>query len=827
MDYHLPIYDVLEEIKQSLSTHNTLILQAAPGAGKSTVLPLELMNETWLNGKKILMLEPRRIAAKMVTERMASILNETIGNKVGYRIRFENKTSTSTQIEVLTEGILTRKLQHDNLLEEVGMVIFDEFHERSIHADLALALCREIQQVLRSDLRILIMSATLDSDKLSILLNNAPVITSKGRQFPVKITYHDANSDMPIAQKMAKGIKKMILEEDGDILAFLPGAYEIQKTQELLEEDERDDIKIHPLYGDLPQKLQQEAIMPNKNGIRKIVLSTSIAETSLTIQGIRIVIDSGYSRVSRFDIKTGLSKLETISVTKATAEQRAGRSGRLGPGICLRLWSEATQHNLNANPIPEIMEADLTSTILELANWGKQDIKSMTWLNSPPNAALEYANETLAGLGAIDKKQITERGKALIKIPTHPRISHLLLEGENNDLAALACDIAAILEEKDPIQKQAGTNLCLRVEALRKWRKKEFVEADKKLLERIEKTASVWRKKLNTPVDNNNANETDIGKLLAFAYPERIARRKENSQYYRLKNGKTVKINEQDHLSHEPWIAIAHMDAGGNAGKIHLAAPLNPDDILHFAKEKETIEWDYQKGVLNARLEMRIGEIIVESKPLLIIPEEEKINTLLQVARTQGMELFNWSEEALNLQAKLLSLKNWQAEEEWPDLSNENLEKTMEKWLSPYLSGVKKRDDFLKLDIFEMINNTLSWEMKQKINALAPDKIKVPSGSEIPVKYYQNGQTPSVSVRLQEVFGLVDTPTINQGRTKLILHLLSPGYKAVQITQDLKSFWKNTYPEVRKELRVKYLRHHWPEDPWTAEAMKGAKKRGT
>ena len=670
------------------------------------------------------------------------------------------------------------------------------------------------------------MSATLDSEKLSLLLNEAPIITSKGRQYPIQLKYLALNQEHPIYRQMATSIKKMLLEEEGDILAFLPGAGEILKTQELLNQ-ELINIKTYPLYGDLSQQDQQKAILPDKNGERKVVLSTSIAETSLTIEGIKIVVDSGYSRVPKFDAKTGLTKLETNRVTKDTADQRAGRAGRLGPGVCLRLWSEATQHNLKPHRTPEILEADLSPTILELANWGKHDFKNMTWLSNPPNAALEYGKDLLSLLGALNEDQISKRGKNLLAIPAHPRIAHLLLEGKNDNLGALACDIAAILEEKDPLSKNVGTNLSLRIEALRKWRQNEFVTCDRKLLERIERTASIWRKHLSVAMDNSTVVEFEVGKLLALAYPERIARRKGNGLTYRLKNGKTVKINEQDPLNAEEWIAIAHMDAGSSEGRIYLAAALNPHDIFYLAKEKKVVEWDYQKGILIARTDMCIGDIILESKPMLVVPEEEKTKILIQFIKSAGMEIFYWSPELLNLMAKISSLRIWQPEENWPDLSIENLLDTSEKWIYPFLSNVKKKEDFYKLNLLEIISGSLSWETTKKINELVPNTLKVPSGSDIEIKYYANGNTPSISVRLQEVFGMVETPTINQGRTKLILHLLSPGYKAVQITQDLKSFWKNTYPEVRKELRVKYLRHHWPEDPWTAEAMRGAKKRGT
>ncbi len=822
----LPIHEIIPEIKQTLMVHNTVILQAPPGAGKSTVLPLQLINEQWLKGKKIIVLEPRRLAAKAVAGRMSVLINELVGTTVGYRVRFDNKVSRQTRIEVVTEGILTRMLQQDNTLEGVGLVIFDEFHERSLHADLALALCREVQQVIREDLRILIMSATLDGEKLSSLLGNAPILTSAGIQFPVQQFYLPQEKEEHIHLQMAKAIRKAVASHEGDVLAFLPGVGEIQRTQELLQH-ELSGISIHPLYGDLPPQKQQEATLPHPQGKRKIVLSTSIAETSLTIEGIKIVVDSGYCRVPRFDPKTGLTRLDTIRVTKDMATQRAGRAGRTAPGICYRLWHESSHQHLIPHRIPEIMEADLAPTIIELAQWGLKDIGKLSWLSAPPDAAVSQAKELLEELGALDSNKITERGKAMLRLPTHPRIAHLLLEGEKYDSIALATDIAAVLEERDPLPKEAGVNLTLRIEVLRKWRNKEYVSADKNVLERIERLASQWRKYFSISPDNKAPIDQEVGKLLAAAYPERIAKQREQSHRYRLSNGKIVKLNEHDPMSHETYLAIAHLDAGTTEGKIYLAAPLSQDDILHLAIEKKLISWDEQNGIIIARNEKRIGALILESKPLKIIPEEERLKILCEVVRKQGLSIFNQTEQLIEWKARLSSIGLWRPTEEWPNLSEENLLNTLEEWLSPYITAIKKREDFFKLDLHKILSGLLSYQQTQQLELIAPAKIKAPSGSFISITYQLDGTSPVLAVRLQEMFGLQDTPTVNEGKIKLILHLLSPGYKPVQITQDLKSFWQNTYPEVRKELRIRYKRHQWPEDPWTAAAVAGAKKRGT
>jgi ATP-dependent helicase HrpB len=828
-----PINEIIPELKSKLEKEPVIILQAPPGAGKSTILPLELLNENWLKNKKILMLEPRRLAARSVANRMASLLNEDIAETIGYRIRFENRIGKNTRIEVVTEGILTRMLQSDNSVENVGLVIFDEFHERSLNADLALALTLQAQQILREDLRILIMSATLDGAKLSSLLNNAPIITSAGKQYPVEIKYLNSDDKLALPVRMSKAINQAFKEQPGDLLAFFPGAGEIQRTQQLLE-DAHLSAGIFPLYGDLSFQKQQEAILPNPQGKRKIVLATSIAETSLTIEGITTIIDCGFSRVPAFDPRSGLTKLETVKVTKDAADQRAGRAGRLGPGVCYRLWSEGSHIHLNANRKPEILDADLAPMMLELYEWGIKNINELLWINVPPAGNVSQAKELLEQLGALKNSQITERGKQMLQMPTHPRISHLLIEAklwqekdQQIKYASLATDIAALLEERDPLQKDAGTDISLRIEELRKWRKGEFANADKRILERIERLALSWRKLIKTDIDNSAPDSYAIGKLLAAAYPERIAKRiDKNGLRYRLSNGRIVKISEIDPLHREEYLAIAQLDAGSNEGKIFSAAALDPSDLKDLATEKQNVAWDKERGMITATIEKSVGGIVLESKPLTKINDEIRIKVLCQTIREQGLKLLNWDDPQKELQTRILSLRKWRPEENWPDVSNENLLETLEEWLAPYLININKQTELQKLNFTQILRSILPWELEQKLNTLAPSALEVPTGSMIKLNYYNDGSKVEMAVRLQEVFGLFETPTVNDGKVKVLMQLLSPGYKPVQVTQDLHSFWNKTYFEVRKDLLSRYPKHHWPLDPLTAEAMRGPKRRG-
>jgi ATP-dependent helicase HrpB len=773
------------------------------------------------------MLEPRRLAARTIATRMSFLLGEEVGKSVGFRIRFENCASPSTRIEVLTEGILTRMLLSDNSLEGVGMVIFDEFHERNIYADTALALCREAQQVLRPDLRIMIMSATLNMPHLTSLLN-APVVESNGRQYPVDIIYTGDRDVMVLPELTTRIIGKAVKENDGDILVFLPGEAEIRKCEEILTAKFRD-IAIHPLYGMLPFSKQTSAIMPNRNGKRKIVLATSIAETSLTIEGIKVVVDTGFGRTMRFDPKSGLSRLETIEISKDSADQRAGRAGRLGPDKCYRMWTKATNERMQEHRIPEILEADLAPLVLDMAQWGIVDIRQLTWLDPPPKANLEQASQTLHMLDALENGRITEQGKKMHELPCHPRIAHMLLMAkEYQHSLAHATDIAAILEERDPLPKDSGIDINLRIEALRKQR------AEKRLIrsmERIEKIASSYRSILGIEEENTPIDPYETGVLLVFAYPERIAHsRPGNNAQFQLANGNYAMAGHKDDLANEQWLAVSHVDARDGMGKIFMASPLNPRDLAPLVKESETITWDLRKGGLVATKDLRIGSIVLQSKPLPTPDPKHLIQAISDAIKKEGANLLDFNEEVEQWQNRVLSLRKWRPQENWPDVSTHTLLITNIEWLGPALSNIRKPEDLKKIELLPLLEQLLNSAPQGTeygarsteflLNKLAPQRITVPSGSNIKIKYFANGDSPVLAVRLQEVFGMAETPRINEGKTALLIHLLSPGYKPVQVTADLHSFWNNAYYEVKKELKIKYPKHAWPEDPWSAKAIR-------
>jgi ATP-dependent helicase HrpB len=817
----LPVKEIIPTTRERLDKQNTLIISAPPGAGKSTLLPLALMEEVWLKGQKILMLEPRRLAAKSIATRMASLLGEAVGQSIGYRIRFEKRVSKATRIEVLTEGILTRMLQSDNALEGVGMVIFDEIHERSLHADLALALCREAQDILRPDLRIMLMSATINSTELSDRLK-AEVIESKGRQYPVDLIYTDASDVRLLPEITANTVARAVKEQPGDTLVFLPGEGEIRKCEAFLKA-QLPDFMIYPLFGMLASNQQQAAIMPDRQGRRKIVLATAIAETSLTIEGIHTVVDCGFSRVSRFDSKTGLSRLETIEISKDSADQRAGRAGRLGPGVCYRMWSLASHNRLKKHRIPEILEADLSSLVLEMAAWGVDDIQELTWLSPPPTAAIALASESLHELEALESDRITEHGRQVQKLPCHPRIAHMLLKAKEEDLLPLATDLAALLEERDPLPRETGIDINLRIEALRRHRK-----GDRTLrtLNRIEKVAASYRQLFNIKAENGPVDPYETGVILVQAYPERIAHASPGTNArFLMANGKQAMASHHDDLAHEPWLAIAHVDDRERGGKIFMASALNPQDLAPLVKERENIVWDTRKGRLIATKELRIGRIALQSKPLRQPDEEQVVNAISKAIEKEGANLLNFSPELMQWQNRIMSLRKWQPDAQWPDVSTSELLKTNAVWLSPYLSRIRKSEDLGKIDLEEVLQNHLPWEKQTELDKLAPKHVIVPSGSKIRLQYQANGDAPVLAVRIQEVFGLLKNPTVNQGRLSVLMHLLSPASRPIQITSDLPSFWENTYFVVRKELKIRYSRHYWPEDPKEAEAIRGVKRK--
>ncbi len=819
--FDLPVSEIIPEVKKHLSSSNSLIIQAPPGAGKSTLLPLTLLDEPWLAGKKIIMLEPRRLATKSIAQRMADMLGEDVGKTVGYRIRFESAISNQTRLEVITEGILTRMMHQDNALEEVGLVIFDEFHERNLFSEVALALAREVQQVLRPDLRILLMSATIDAEQLSQLLGSK-VIQSQGRQYPVEVNYLNEVDEYAIGEDTARQIIPLTKKHTGDFLVFLPGQGEIKKTEEILKRALPEDV-IVPLFGQLSPSEQNRAILPHPSGKRKIVLSTDIAETSLTIESVRVVVDSGFAKSNRFDARSGLSRLVLHRISKDSADQRSGRAGRLTAGHSYRLWSKATQAQLSEYRTPELLEADLTSLVLDMKAWGKDDIRSMTWLTPPPAGTLVLSEKVLEAIDAVEAGKLSDHGKEIHQLPVHPRIAHMLIYAKRMNQLALATDIAAVLEERDPLPADAGVDLNLRIDALRKFRDRGVSMSR---IKKIEKVAAQYRRLFNIQPENKPADPWATGLLLAYAYPERIAAaRPGNNAQFQLSNGKIAQIGHRDDLAHESWLAVAHVDAREGMGKIWMAAPLNPKDLAPMLKTKEVLEWDRKKGGLIAHSEIRIGAIILGTRPLQKFDKSLAKQAILEAIQEEGQFLLDWNEEVLQLIFRVQSLKKWNPEQNWPDWSVETLCQSSPEWLEPYLENISKNEDFKKLDLSQILLHSLSFEQQQLLESLAPSKIIVPSGSQISLEYKEEGVTPLLSVRLQELFGLLDTPKVNQGKVAVLIEMLSPGYKPVQLTQDLKSFWANGYFEVKKELKRRYPKHEWPEDPISAEAVRGVKKR--
>jgi ATP-dependent helicase HrpB len=801
----LPVREIIPVVKEYLSTKNTLIVNAPPGAGKSTLLPLAVLEETWLQGKKIVLLEPRRLAARTIAERMAQLLGEEVGQTVGYRIRFESRISAQTRIEVVTEGILTRMIHSDNALTGVGLVIFDEFHERSIHADVAMALCREAQQTLRPDVRIMVMSATLDMPTLTQLLN-APVAQSMGRQYPIETIYTGEADEQLLPEMTVRVVKQAVQEKEGDILVFLPGEADIKKCEEILRRELRN-FAIHPLYGMLPAGKQYAAIRPDRNGKRKIVLATSIAETSLTIEGVSIVVDTGFAKTSRFDPKSELSRLETVRISKDAADQRAGRAGRLGPGTCYRLWTEASHAQLTPHRTPEILEADLASLVLDMAQWGIINMGQLTWLNPPPKAAVLQATETLHQLNALEHSRITEHGKKMHALPCHPRIAHMLLKAEEVDQLALATDIAALLEERDPLGRDAGIDINTRIEALRRYRKEQ---GQGKQMGKIEKIAASYRRLFEIEPDNTKFDPYETGVLLAHCYPERIAyARPGNNAQFQLANGKYASAHHKDSLAHDPWLVIANLDAREGMGKIFLAAPLNPKDLAPLVKQEEVIKWDTTDGELTASRDLRIGNIVLQSKPLPPPDEKYRVQAISEAIKREGQELLNFTDEVTQWQLRVLSLRKWRPQEGWPDVSTPTLLMTNGEWLKPHLGEVDVPEDLWAIDLLSILQKQLDTEKQARLEKLAPATLLLPDGAPIELLYQANGAPPRLEVRLQDVFGWPETPTVGEGEITIVLHLLTPDLKPLQTVTDLQIFWRKEYPALQLRLTEQFPKVNW------------------
>ena len=818
----MPVGEIVQEVNDALESRNTLIVTAPPGAGKSTLLPLMMMRSVG-EGQKIIMLEPRRLAARQIAVRMAEMIGEKVGQTVGYRVRFETCVSQDTRIEVVTEGILTRMLLSDNELSGVGIVVFDEFHERNYNADLALALCRECQQVLRDELKIVVMSATIDVRTLSEKLG-APVVESRGKMYDVQTKYVGDCTLQNLSQSAAHWVREALVKEEGDILVFLPGESEIRQCETMLEG--LSDVVVSPLYGMLPQQKQRQAIMPDAEGRRRVVLSTSIAETSLTIEGVRVVIDTGYCRQMRHDVRTGMSKLETVRESMDMADQRRGRAGRLTQGVCYRMWSLATENQMQLHRSPEIERIDLAPMVLDLAMWGETDPMNMTWLTPPPRQSVEQGRELLVMLNAIDRQgRVTEHGKRLSVFPCHPRIAEMLSDAKTPYDKSLAADIAAILEEKDPLDRQEhGVDINLRIEALRRNRRDK---RSSKTFGRIEKIAEQYRGMVKVDEDNDIVDCYKTGALIASAYPERIASAwAGNNAMFRLSNGQIAMAEHTDQLAHEPWLAIATLNAADDRGRIFLASPLDPTDLRSRIVEADNVAWDSRAGKVVAQREMRIGRLVLSAKPLHNIDRQEIDRVILAAIKKEGLSMLDFSRDSfVELQNRIQSVARWHEDKGWPDVSTQALMERADQWLSPYLGKSVTVADLKKIDIAEALLRSLDYDKQQALDKIAPTHVRVASGSNIKLEYQSNGGAPVLAVRLQECFGMAETPTVDEGRRPVVMHLLSPGYKPVQITQDLRSFWDGAYFEVRKELRSRYPKHVWPEEPWTEPATRRAKPR--
>ena len=825
----LPISAIVPDVVAALKQRQCIVITAPPGTGKSTLLPLEIMkNYLQDDREKILMLEPRRLAARSIATRMADMMEQRVGQTVGYRVRFESVVSDRTRIEVLTEGILTRRLQTDNELQDVSVIIFDEFHERSLNADLALALVRECQQILRPDLKIVIMSATIDCDNISQMLD-APVIRAEAKMYDVEINYEGGTDPSTAAAQTAATVSKAMRQHDGDVLAFLPGEAEIRKCEEILRNSFRDDpdIRIHPLYGMLPLQQQTEAILPDRHGRRKIVLATSIAETSLTIEGVKIVVDSGLCRIQKFDPDTSLSHLETIKISLDMATQRAGRAGRVSNGYCYRLWNKSENQYMQPNRKPEIEYADLAPLVLDLARWGEPNPENLSWLTPPDRRGIATARELLQRLDALDDNNaITPAGIELSNIPTHPRIAKMLVAARREHLLPLAADIAALLDNRDPLPKESGTDFNLRIEALRRNRAES---RRNRALDNIERNALQYRKMLGcNAADNNDIDPTDTGFLLAQAYPERIAfARPGNNAQFMLTNGSIAMMDYHDTIAGESWIVIASLNARDGIGHIHLASPLDPTMLKPMIKTRESVSWNTKKGGIVSVSQMCLGSIVLSEKPLQN-PDTDLIESAVIAAiKKEGDVLLDWNDETISLQNRILSLRRWNPEGNWQDVSTPTLIADCENWLAPYLNGATTTAQLRKINLAEAIRySVLDVNQQQLLDTLAPTHVRVPSGSNIRLKYQSDGSQPVLAVRLQECFGMEDTPRICNGAIPVLMHLLSPGYKPVQVTSDLRSFWANAYFEVRKELRARYPKHVWPDEPEKEEAVRGVKRRG-
>ena len=832
----LPIETAIPELRRALIQAMSAVLQAPPGAGKTTRVPVALVDEPWLGGRKILMLEPRRLAARAAARYMSASRSEPVGGTIGFRVRGETRVGPRTRIEVVTEGVLTRMLQSDPALDGVGCVIFDEFHERSLHADLGLALTLHSRALLRPDLRIVVMSATLDGAPVAALLDDAPIVTSEGRTFPVETRHVDPSGERHLEPAVARVVRDAIANDDGDVLVFLPGAAEIRRTAALLGGGSLPDgVEVMPLYGALPPEAQDRAIAPSPRGRRKVVLATSIAETSLTIEGVRVVVDSGVARVPRFSPRTGMTRLETVRVSRASADQRRGRAGRVAPGVCYRLWPAHEDHHLVPHSAPEVTEADLASLALELAAAGIGDPSELRWLTAPPAPAFAQARTLLAQLGALGSDhRITSMGRMMASLPAHPRLAHLLVRGAAMGVAPLACDVAAVLADRDVLRGDragAEADLTLRTDALRDGgaaAAARGLTADRDAIRRARTESKELERQLRgVRPPPEDVEPPSIGALVALAYPDRIAQRRPDAPgRYALSGGGSAVLASVQSLTGEAYLVVADLDGQRQDSKIYLAAPLSLDEIERlFADEivdEDVIEWDATAGAVVARRRTMLGALVLGDAPLRNADPARVAEVLLDGVLRGGVASLPWSDAARRMRERLAFLHAHEAS--WPDTSDAALGASIREWLAPHVAGMRRADQVRAIDLGALLLEGLDWRQRAALDELAPTHLMVPSGSRVAIDY-SDATAPVLAVRLQEMFGLRDTPRLMGGRVPVVLHLLSPARRPVQVTQDLAGFWRTTYFEVRKDLRGRYPKHHWPENPLEAPPTRGVKRR--
>jgi ATP-dependent helicase HrpB len=819
----LPVDGVLDEIVARLDTHRTLVLVAPPGTGKTTRVPVALLDAPWLQGRKVLMLEPRRVAARASAERIAAERHESVGGTVGLRTRDDTRCGPDTRLEVVTEGVLTRMLIDDPALSDVGVVVFDEFHERSIHADTALAFARETAGALRDDLRLVLMSATFDASDLADRLGTDQVIRVEAPLHPVETRYRTPAPGRPRHDDTADAVLEALPMAEGDVLVFLAGAGDIRGVERSLRSRLPDGLSITPLHGALPPGEQDRALLPAPDGRRKIVLSTPIAETSVTIDGVRIVVDTGRRRRPEFDIGRGMSGLRTVSASRAATDQRRGRAGRQGPGLCIRLWPEHEQDLRRVTEPPEILTSDLTPLALQIAAWGASDALDIPWIDPPPAAALAAARDVLLRLGALDeRRRLTEHGREMLAIGTEPRLAHMMVAGGELGLGATACDLAAVLADRDLFTgRHRPVDLRLRLEALTGGSSR----SDPGRRRRAKALARRWRRHFG--IGDVAADPEAVGALISLAFPERIAQRRRDPGSFLLASGAGAATPPEDELAHETMLAVAETEGIGADARILTAAPLDREELdrLHGDRIETRVrgEWDRKERDAVFEKQDRLDALVLRREPVLDPDRDAVVEALLTGVRREGLGLLPWSDPATRWRERLAFLHEHD-EEGWPDVDDPSLLHRLDEWLAPAMGDVSKRADLASIDLRSALNNLLDWRRVRDVDRLAPSHIEVPSGSRLPIDYGAEGG-PVLSVRLQEVFGLAATPTVMGGAVPVVVHLLSPAHRPVQVTTDLASFWQDGYAEVRRELRGRYPKHEWPEDPTTARPTSRARRR--